>query len=72
MRSLLLATLSAVGIGLVSTAGVSALPVNASVVRDGASVDSAVVTPARYYYVYRYRWHRPVYRYRYYYRYYRY
>jgi hypothetical protein len=71
MRSLAVAAASAIGMGLVSTADVSAMPANAAVVRDAASAMPAAVTPARYYvqyrcYYWRYRYH---YRYRcYYYR----
>jgi hypothetical protein len=58
-----MATLAATGIGLASTANVSALPINGSAVRDAVSQTPAV-TPARYYY---YRYHyRPYYRYHYY------
>ena len=63
MRTLVMATLAATGIGLASTANVSALAVNGAAVRDAVSQTSAA-TPARYYY---YRYHyRPYYRYHYY------
>jgi hypothetical protein len=68
MRKLLVATASVIGMGMFSAADVSAMPINASVVNDAASANSAV-TPARYYYVYRWHYYRPYYRH-YYYRYY--
>jgi hypothetical protein len=65
MRTLAVAAASAIGMGLLSTADVSAMPANATAVRDAASVMPAVVTPARYYVRYRcFSW-----RYRYHYRY---
>lgn len=64
MRTLVMATLAATGIGLASTANVSALPISGSAVRDAASQASAV-TDVRYYY--RYYYYRPYYRHRYYY-----
>jgi hypothetical protein len=61
MRKLLVATASLIGMSMFSAADVSAMPINASVVKDAASAESAV-TPARYYYVYRWYYYRPVYR----------
>jgi hypothetical protein len=61
MRTLVVAATSAVGMGLVSTADVSAQPANAGYIRDGIDMPPAAVMPARYYYVYRYRYYRPVY-----------
>lgn len=66
MRTLLAAVL-ALGIGLVSTAGVSALPVNDLTVDDAASMPLVIKTlydPYRHRYAY---YHRPYYHHHYYY-----
>lgn len=44
MRSILLATLVAAGIGLVSTAGVSAAPINGAAIGNAASETSQITT----------------------------
>jgi hypothetical protein len=66
MRTLLAASASAIGMGLVGTAEVAAQPAGIAAVCDGARAIEveATVTPARRYYVfYRCFYYRPVYRY---------
>jgi hypothetical protein len=64
MSKLLVATASAIGMGMLFTAAdVSAMPVNATVVNDAVSANPAVTPVRYYYYVYRWHYYRPYYRY---------
>jgi len=55
MRTILLAVLVAMGIGLAGTAGVSAAPANGGVLRD---LSAAPMAEQAQYYYYRRRWRR--------------
>src|SRR5690349_1051985 len=68
MRTLLVAAVSAIGIGIISTTGASALPVNAWVVGDAVN-ENPLVSKVHYYpyhhhypYYHRSYYHRPYYR----------
>lgn len=68
MRTVLAATVSAIGLGIVAAGNASALPISGSAVHD--SVDAAAAVSKAYYYRYHY-YYVPRHRYyRYYYRYY--
>jgi hypothetical protein len=64
MRTILLASLAAAGLGLAATSGASAAPVNGAVIGDLATAANAATTVQ--YYGYRYRYgYRPYYSYGY-------
>jgi hypothetical protein len=56
MRGLVLAAVTAAGIGMLGLAGASAMPANGVAVGQAAAVDQ-MVQPARWW-RYRWRWHR--------------